>query len=178
MLTFIRSAVTDHSTAEDIWQETLLVAWRKLDEFDRTRPFGPWLRGIASRIVMARSRKDSRCIYVSDEEALEYLSQKFESFQCLAGDTFADKLSALDDCIERLPDKDQECIRLKYSQGISVEQLAKTLDIAFEAAKKRLWRAKQKLVDCINEKMTTVNDKPTISNVPSVNLLGGKNGLG
>lgn len=177
LLAFIRTAVNDHATAEDIWQETLLVAWRKLNEFDRTRPFGPWLRGIASRIVMARCRKDSRFILVSDDEALEYLSQKFDSLQNLSGDTFADKLSALEDCIERLPAKDQECVRLKYSRDFSIDELAKTLGIAIEATKKRLWRAKQKLIDCINQKMQNTTDQSTNSNIASIHLAGGENGI-
>lgn len=38
--------------ADDIFQDTVLVAWRRLPDYDRTRPFGPWLRGIARMIAL------------------------------------------------------------------------------------------------------------------------------
>jgi RNA polymerase sigma-70 factor (ECF subfamily) len=43
--------VHDAAAAEDIAQEAVLAAVRNIDEFDRRRPFGPWLH----RIVVNRS---------------------------------------------------------------------------------------------------------------------------
>jgi RNA polymerase sigma-70 factor, ECF subfamily len=43
--------VHDHGAAEDIAQESFLAALRRLDRFDRARPFAPWL----TRIVVNRS---------------------------------------------------------------------------------------------------------------------------
>ena len=54
MLTvFLRSRVNDEAAVDDLFQETMLVAWKRLDDCDLSRPFGPWLRGIAHRLVMA-----------------------------------------------------------------------------------------------------------------------------
>ena len=38
--------VHDHAAAEDIAQEAFVQAIRRLDRFDRRRPFGPWLNTI------------------------------------------------------------------------------------------------------------------------------------
>ena len=38
----------DHAAAEDIAQEAFLAAIRRLDRFDRRRPFGPWLSAIVA----------------------------------------------------------------------------------------------------------------------------------
>ena len=43
--------VRDSAAAEDIAQEAFLAAVRRLDRFDRRRPFGPWLH----RIVVNRA---------------------------------------------------------------------------------------------------------------------------
>jgi len=43
--------VHDGAAAEDIAQEAFLAALRRLDRFDRSRPFGPWLH----RIVVNRA---------------------------------------------------------------------------------------------------------------------------
>lgn len=40
--------VHDHAAAEDIAQEALVAAVRRLDRFDRGRPFGPWLSAIVA----------------------------------------------------------------------------------------------------------------------------------
>ena len=48
--------VHDGAAAEDIAQEAFLSALRRLDRFDRARPFGPWLH----RIVVNRAIDWSR----------------------------------------------------------------------------------------------------------------------
>ena len=70
LTTYLRAAGCDDALLDDIWQESMLVAWRKLDEFDRSKPFGPWLRGIAARTLMASRRVASRFVLTSDVEAL------------------------------------------------------------------------------------------------------------
>jgi RNA polymerase sigma-70 factor (ECF subfamily) len=40
--------VHDHAAAEDIAQEAFLAAIRRLERFDRRRPFGPWLGAIVA----------------------------------------------------------------------------------------------------------------------------------
>ncbi len=39
LMTFIRASAHP-SIAEDVWQETMLIAWKRIEDFDRTRPFG------------------------------------------------------------------------------------------------------------------------------------------
>src|SRR5246127_1999472 len=40
--------VHDHAAAEDIAQEAFVAAIRRLDRFDRRRPFAPWLGAIVA----------------------------------------------------------------------------------------------------------------------------------
>ena len=51
LLAYLRASVPS-SAVDDLFQDTVLVAWRRLGDYDRTRPFGAWLRGIARNIVM------------------------------------------------------------------------------------------------------------------------------
>ena len=57
LLAYLRSAVRDEHAIDDLYQEIFLTAWKRLEDYDRQRPFGPWLRGIASRVVLAYYRK-------------------------------------------------------------------------------------------------------------------------
>ena len=74
LMVFIRSVVRDQTVADDVFQETLLVAWRRLPDYDRSRPFGPWLRGIAGNVILSAMRENKRVFPLSDSELLEHLS--------------------------------------------------------------------------------------------------------
>ena len=162
LIAYIRSAVRDDSAADDIWQETMLVAWRRIDAYDRTRPFGPWLRGIANNTILAHYRKSQREVAVDDSESLEYLSWRFEQVHQLAGDTFDEKLGALRDCVNRLPENYRQAIKLRYLENRKPTQLSQQLNVALETVKKRLQRAKTQLLECVNRKIAVVN-KRTVS---------------
>jgi RNA polymerase sigma-70 factor (ECF subfamily) len=153
LIAYIRSTARDDVLADDIFQETMLTAWRKLDDYDKNRPFGPWLRGIAGRIMLAHYRKASRGFALCDEETLDYLSQRFEMLHRQPGDEFDEKLDALRDCVQQLPEPYREPIKLRYGQDVGIEGLVERLGLATETVKKRLQRAKARLLDCINRKL-------------------------
>jgi RNA polymerase sigma-70 factor (ECF subfamily) len=150
---YLSMVVRDASLADDLWQETMLIAWQRLDSFDRKRPFGPWLRGIASKLVLARGRTDRRWVTFGEEESLEALSVQCERVQALRGDTLDAKLDALRACVEGLPEHEQQCIKMRYSDGLKPSEIATRANIALEAVKKRLSRAKQRLQDCLQGKL-------------------------
>lgn len=86
LLTYLRSVAWNPSAVDDLFQETMLVAWRRLSDYDQTRPFGAWLRGIAARLVLAHARKSKRDLMVCDERVLEYLDRQVERISQRDGD--------------------------------------------------------------------------------------------
>lgn len=62
--------VHDHAAAEDIAQEAFVAAIRRLDRFDRRRPFAPWLGAIVANraIDWVRARAARREIAGSGPE--------------------------------------------------------------------------------------------------------------
>lgn len=158
LLAYIRSAVRDPGLVDDIWQETMIVAWRRLDDFDRSRPFGPWLRGIAARTVMAKLRRHRQLVQVEDLGELDYLSSRFEQVHSLAGDTLDEKLSALRDCVSRLSEDERRCIEGRYQDNLMPAQLSEKLSLQLETVKKRLQRAKQRLQTCIESKLSPTTE--------------------
>jgi len=154
MLTsFIRTSIRQDSAIDDIWQESMITAWRRWDDFDRDRPFGAWLRGIASKTILAWHRKHARRAVSCDEATLQYFSDTYSKIHRLPGDTFNEKLDALRACIESLPDNYRETIRLRFEDGLMPAELANKQSQNVETAKKRLNRAKAKLLDCITRKL-------------------------
>lgn len=149
---FLRASLCDPAAVDDLFQETLLVAWRKIGAYDRTRPFGAWLRGIARRLVLAHVRKASREVPLSSERVLEYLDQRLAQVERQPGDTLDEKIAALRDCLGRLEPMYREPLDLHYAQRRTTEWIAEKMATTKDAIQKRLQRARLQLADCLERK--------------------------
>lgn len=149
---FLRASVYDEAAADDLFQETMLVAWRKIGEYDRSRPFGAWLRGISKRLVLAHYRKSAREVPLADERVLDYLDQRMAQVDQQSGDTLNEKIVALKDCIERLEPLYQEPIDLHYRHRRTTEWIANQLITSRDTVQKRLQRARMQLAECLERK--------------------------
>ncbi|MEO9589985.1 RNA polymerase sigma factor [Rhodopirellula bahusiensis] len=152
LMVYLRSLVRDEAVIDDLFQESMIVAWRRLDECDLDRPFGPWLRGIASRIAMAHYRKQKRVPIVMEEAVLSAVDRQFERINALAGDTWDEKLVALRECVDALPGHQMEVIRGRYLEGLPTRAVAEKLSVTVEACKKRLQRGRSLLAECLKKK--------------------------
>jgi RNA polymerase sigma-70 factor (ECF subfamily) len=152
LMTYLRAVVWQASAVDDLFQETMLVAWRRLPEYNAEKPFGPWLRGIAARLVMAHARKAKRDLMICDDTVLEYLDQQVQRISQRNGDTWDDKVAALRECLAAQAETPKEAISLRYLEGLSAKKIAEQLDIAIEAVKKRLQRGRAQLLDCLQRK--------------------------
>lgn len=149
---FLRASVYDGHAADDLFQETMLIAWRKIGEYDRSRPFGAWLRGIAKRLVLAHCRKAARETAVADEQILEHLDLRMGQVDRQSGDTLDEKIAALKDCIEHLAPLYREPVELHYRQNRTSEWIAEHLTTTKDAVQKQLQRARTQLADCLQRK--------------------------
>ena len=152
LMTYLRAAVRNQATVEDLFQETMLIAWRKLNEYDRSCPFGPWIRGIAAKLIMAHFRKAKSDILITGCDTLEYLSQLIEHIHEKSGDTWEQKIDALRLCIDALPDRYQRMIQLRYFEDQPTSKISDITKIALETVRKRLQRARSQLLDCLKRK--------------------------
>ncbi|MCH2162047.1 MAG: sigma-70 family RNA polymerase sigma factor [Phycisphaerales bacterium] len=151
LLAFIRSMTRNEAMVDDVFQETMLIAWRRLEDYDRERPFGPWLRGIAHKVALAQFRKSGRerPIEASVVEALEQKIGRIEKHSVEGRHMPGD---ALKECVSRLPAAFRDAIELTYRGDRSVAHAASAADVGVEAMKKRLQRARAMLADCLRGK--------------------------
>jgi len=158
MLTaFLQSSVRNHAAVDDIWQETMLTAWRRWSDYDRSRPFGAWLRGIARNNILAWQRSAANTHKPVDNTTLDYFDAVFGQIHACEGDTFAEKLDALRDCITALPVQYQDVVHLRYARELMPAAIASHMTQQLETVKKRLQRAKGMLFDCVTRKLNADN---------------------
>lgn len=133
---------TDAATADDVFNETLIVCWRRLDEVPLADEAVPWaivvtrnLLANAERAERRRGRLTAKIIALDPPASvIEYAS----------GDNDADAV-AVRDALTRLRRDDAELLRLWAWDGLESPQLATVLGISANAAAIRLHRAKARL---------------------------------
>jgi RNA polymerase sigma-70 factor (ECF subfamily) len=146
---YLRTLVGSDSSFDDLFQETMLVAWRRLPDYDRSRPFAPWLRGIAQVLVLEHGRKKRARPITADPEVLAEIDRRFDMLARAGGDTFKEKAERVWQCVGRLPEAMREAIHLVYVRGVQIAAAAESLSIGREAFGKRVQRARQLIAECL-----------------------------
>ena len=149
---FLRASLDDAAAADDLFQDTMLTAWRRLNDYDRNRPFGAWLRGIAKRLLIAHYRKAAREMPAPIERVLDHLDQRLAQVNRQPGDTFDEKISALRDCVDKLSHSYREPIDWHYRERKTTAWIADHLATTKDAIQKRLQRARLQLAECLERK--------------------------
>ena len=151
LMAFIRAMVRNNTLAEDVFQETFMVAWRRFGDFDRDRPFGPWLRGIAHRTALGLMRK-TRKEFAVDTAIVDVLEAHAAGYERISMAEESSAVEMLNDCVGRLPPRYREVIEVLYRGGRSISEVAEATDAGAEAVKKRLQRARRMIADCLRTK--------------------------
>ncbi len=151
---FIRSTVWDRARCDDIFQEVALVLWRELDRYDPRRPFGAWARGVAANTVLKGLRDARRAPVALSPQAMLALEAAFEELSPrVAGVQPSSQEEALRQCIERLPDRSQSLVRLRYRDSLSVADIAARLVKSPDAVQKALSRLRESLQKCVERRL-------------------------
>lgn len=131
----------DRSEAEDAVQEAFLRAYRSLARFDPERPFGPWLLKIAANRALTRAgrRRTERPL----DEAAGVADPAPGPESTLAGQ---EDLARVREALTRLSPGERAVLSLHYEEGLPLAGAAEILGITENAAKVRLFRARQSLL--------------------------------
>ncbi|HKD27039.1 MAG TPA: sigma-70 family RNA polymerase sigma factor [Xanthobacteraceae bacterium] len=123
---------------EDVAQEALFEAYRKLDQFDGSRPLKPWVFAIAHNRCIDLLRK--RTVRVEAETA----AAQPESVEP-PDPAAASVRPALERLVTSLPPKERACVLLKDIFDYSLEEIAELVDSSVGGVKAALNRGRTKL---------------------------------
>ncbi len=134
--------------AEDMLQESMLKAWRKLKSFNKSSSFSTWLHRIAVNTCLdaIRKRKDNK---KSLEQMNEYGKELVDSS---AGDfdERAVQRQTIENALMLLKERDRVIIVLRDIQGYSYEEMAEILECPLGTVRSRLSRARKSIVKILN----------------------------
>ena len=152
LMAYLRALAWNDALVEDAFQEAIIVAWRRLPDFDRSRPFAPWLRGIARNTLLGIARKHQRRREIAGEAAALHIEEQLGRIESAPADCFADRLQPLKECMQRLAPEQREAVELVYAQTLDPRVAASAAGTNDETFRKRLYRARLQLAECLRMK--------------------------
>jgi RNA polymerase sigma-70 factor (ECF subfamily) len=143
---YIHSLVRDLNDADDLYQLTALILWKKFDGFDRQRSFFAWACGVA-RLEVAnflRSRGRQR-LYFSDDLHLLLIEAQEE----VTDPELEDRRDALARCVEKLRQRDRELLAECYGEAGDLHKAADRRGRSPQSTYNSLRRIRRALFECI-----------------------------
>ena len=138
---YIAYRVNNHALAEDLTSETFLRALRRISTFTwQGRDFGAWLVTIARNLIADHYKSSRYKLEHSTPDLIEAGADGLEDGpenEVLAGITYA----VLRKAVRQLGHEQQECIVLRFLQGLSVAETAAILGKNEGAVKALQYRA-------------------------------------
>jgi RNA polymerase sigma-70 factor (ECF subfamily) len=138
------SWLNDPMTAEDVVQETLLEAWRKIETLRDPLAFRGWLAGIARNMSLRRLRRLGRdsSIIQQNADTADILSTIPAAFDLEVELDRADLARLLEQALGLLPAETRTILIQKYIEEASHSDIARQLGIRENVVAVRLHRGK------------------------------------
>jgi RNA polymerase sigma-70 factor (ECF subfamily) len=148
---YIHSLVRDLNDADDLFQQTALILWRKFGEYDRQRSFFAWACGVARLEVVnfLRGRGRQR-LYFSDHLNLLLIEAHAE----LSNEEGAERCEALAKCVAKLRERDRELLTECYQDEAGVNEAARRRGRSPQSVYNSLRRIRRTLFECISRTLT------------------------
>lgn len=143
---------------EDVVQEALFEAYRKLDKFDDSRPLKPWLFRIAHNRCIDFLRK--RGVRIEAETAAMVPDAVEPTDPAVLG-----LGRAVEHLVTSLPPKERACVLLKDVFDYSLEEIADLVDSTVGGVKAALNRARTKLAAAPASSKTIRSVDPELTRV-------------
>jgi RNA polymerase sigma factor (sigma-70 family) len=135
-------ALNDRTAAQDAFQTTFLILVRRHRSIRRLESIGSWLFGVASRVA-ARARVDAARRRAAEERWGLRLARVGDADESTSD--HADYGPAVQQEVERLPEKYRAVVLLCYWEGLTHEQAADRLVCPLGTVRSRAARARKLL---------------------------------
>ncbi len=145
--------VRDAHAAEDIFQNVALKAMTREVSFETASALLSWAFITARREGIDWLRRHRRVSTCLDAEVLELLELEWQARPAHAS---GERIEALRDCLESVPEVSRRLLKLRYFDGYSCEEVADQMGLGLNAIYKRVSRLHESLKDCIEGSTITI----------------------
>ena len=147
---FLRARLQQHSDAEDLTQEVFLRFYLARARFDTTQLIRPWLLGIARNLLREHTRKTKRIRQTAWTELCLELEELLQNDTREPDD---DIFIWLPECLSGLGQSARQAIDLHYTANLRLAEIGVQLKRSEGAVKLLVFRARQALKRCLDQKI-------------------------
>jgi RNA polymerase sigma-70 factor (ECF subfamily) len=144
---YVLSLSGDPDAANDVLQEANIVLWKQSSQFKPGSNFKAWAFRIAHFQFMAYRQKRIRDKVLFSDELLSMLASEAKEID----EWYEERALALEHCLELMPERSREAIRLRYADELNVAQMAEKLQRNSNAVYQILFRARRWLIECVQK---------------------------
>ncbi|MCG8449851.1 MAG: sigma-70 family RNA polymerase sigma factor [Pirellulales bacterium] len=149
VMAYLLTVVRDYHHAEDLLQEVARVSAERFADYDRGRPFSPWVLGIARKIVLAYYRSEGNKHFTLPGDIVKDLAIAFER----EAPELDLRRIALQKCVEKVTGRRREVLRMRYEKGLESDEIARQLGIKRNALFALLHRVRSTLMSCVQREL-------------------------
>ncbi len=134
--------IKDEAEAEDIMQESFLIAFTRLSSLDDDALFGAWLKRIVinSSLTAVRKRKSY------DQVSLEVVEYSITDDDKIVEDDFAAiQANTILSTLKQLKDSYSTALSLHFIEGYDYEEICQIMNISYSNCRTLVSRAKESL---------------------------------
>jgi RNA polymerase sigma-70 factor (ECF subfamily) len=137
--------VRSHEDADDLAQEAFVRAWQALDRFRVGEPLYPWLARIVTNLAYSLFRRRKRRPETSIEPLVDAGMQWGSDDDPAGHAADRERTGHLAEAFEELSEAHRTILVLRVVDGLSYDEIARTLEIAPGTVMSRLSRARAEL---------------------------------
>ena len=138
--------------AEEASQDTFIKVFRSLNRFKGDSKLSTWIYKVAYFTCLDRLKKQKR------EQHIVAIDE-FTEHQVKTIDNALDMIEkeerkvAIQDCLQLLPSNDVALLTLFYFEELSLEEIAKIVDLTANNVKVKLYRSRKKLASIVRDRI-------------------------
>lgn len=138
--------------AEEVSQDTFIKVFRSLNRFKGDSKLSTWIYKVAYHTCLDRLKKHKR-------EQQVVAIDKFTEHQVKTIDNALDRMEkeerkqAIQDCLQLLPSNDSALLTLFYFEELSLDEIAKIMDLTANNVKVKLFRSRKKLTGILRDRL-------------------------
>ena len=148
LLSYIYRRVANRDQAQEVLQQTNLALCRKADKFELGTNFNAWAVTMARYQILSYRRKVARDRLVFTDEVFTVVDDRDE--ESLVRE---EHNRILRFCYRKLSKVNQELMKLRYQDGLSLRQAADELNKQVGAVKVQIHRIRLNLKKCVHEQL-------------------------
>ncbi len=154
LIAYARSLLGNYAAADDVVQESLLVVFKKSDQFQEGTSVLAWCRSIVRIEVLRAKQRYQRERTLAERLLDDAIDAAFDEFQMARQHDEAESWrEALRRCLECVPERGRGVLSGRFVDELSYQQIGERLGMTIEAVRKALFRLKKQVRSCVETRL-------------------------